>query len=130
LAEKNGFKRICEAHYLGLENFAAELDPEIGEALMRAIRKAVVNINADKKRYLHYLIEEMPEKYRSQLTPDDFQRSDLQRLRYVDPEPYSREDFEPRAEWMKKWDLVPKDASYEELVKNAFVSSTPEGAVA
>jgi hypothetical protein len=112
LAEKNGFKRICEAHYLGLENFAAELDPEVGEALMRAIRKAVVNINADKKRYLHYLIEEMPEKYRS------------------DPEPYSREDFEPRAEWMKKWDLVPKDASYEELVKNAFVSSTPEGAVA
>lgn len=115
LAEKNGYKRLCETHYLGLENFAADLDAETAQALDRAIRKAVKNINADKKRYVHILLEEMPDKYRKQITADDFF---LPRLRYVDPSPYTREEFEHTAEWMKKWDLVPKDASFEKLVEN------------
>ncbi|MGH9805832.1 MAG: IS630 family transposase, partial [Terriglobia bacterium] len=115
LAEKNGFKKICETHYLGLENFAPDLEPETIQALMRALRKAVKNINADKKRYLHYLIDEMPERYRKQITPDDFY---LPRLRHMDLAPYSRQEFEHASEWMKKWDLLPKDASYESLVAN------------
>lgn len=115
LAEKNGFKKIIETFYLGVENIALELEPEIFQALMRAVRKAVKHINADKKRYIHYLLAEMPEKYRKQITPEDFY---LPRLRYVDPAPYSREEFEHASEWMKKWDLVPKDASYERLVAN------------
>ena len=115
LAEKNGFKKICETHYLGLENFASDLEPEVIQALMRALRKAVKHINADKRRYVHYLIDEMPEKYRKQITPDDFY---LPRLRHMDLAPYSREEFEFASEWMKKWDLLPKDASYERLVAN------------
>lgn len=117
LADKNGYKRICETHYLGLENFAADLEPEILQAIMRALSKAVKRINADKKRYVHYLIDEMPEKYRKQLTPDDFY---LPRLRHIELAPYSREEFEYASEWMKKWDLVGKDASYEKLVANAI----------
>jgi ABC-type nitrate/sulfonate/bicarbonate transport system substrate-binding protein/transposase len=115
LAEKNGFKKICETHYLGLENFAADLEPEIVQALMRALRKAVKHINADKRRYVHYLIDEMPEKYRKQITPADFY---LPRLRHMDLAPYSREEFEFASEWMKKWDLLPKDAAYDRLVAN------------
>jgi NitT/TauT family transport system substrate-binding protein len=117
LADKNGYKRICETHYLGLENFAADLEPEVLQAIMRALSKAVKRINADKKRYLHYLIDEMPEKYRKQLTPDDFY---LPRLRHMELAPYSREEFEYASEWMKKWDLVGKDASYDKLVANAI----------
>jgi len=115
LAEKKGYKRLAEMHYLGLENFAAELDQDTVAALQRAIRKAVRNFNGNKKHYMHILLEEMPDKYRNQLTADDFH---LPRLRYVDPSPYTREEFEHTAEWMKKWDLVPKDVSYEQLVSN------------
>lgn len=117
LADKNGFKRICETHYLGLENFAADLEPEVLQAIMRALGKAVKRLNADKRRYVHYLIDEMPEQYRKQITPDDFF---LPRLRHIDIQPYTREEFEHASEWMKKWDLVPKDASYEKLVANAI----------
>lgn len=119
LADKNGYKRIAETHYLGLENFAADLEPEALQAILRALNKAVRRINADKKRYVHYLIDEMPDKYRKQLTPDDFF---LPRLRHVELAPYSRDEFEHAAEWMKKWDLVGKDASYEKLVANAIAA--------
>jgi hypothetical protein len=36
----------------------------------------------------------------------------------MDLSPYSREEFEFASEWMKKWDLLPKDATYERLVAN------------
>lgn len=115
LAEKNGYKRLCETHYLGLENFAEEIDDETVAAIQRAIRKAVKNINANKEKYLHILLNEMPERYRKQITAKDFF---LPRLRYVDPSPYTQEEFEHTADWMKKWDLIPKDASFDKLVEN------------
>jgi NitT/TauT family transport system substrate-binding protein len=117
LAEKNGFKKIIETHYLGVENISFDLEPETFQALMRAVRKAVTHINADKKRYLHYLIDEMPAKYAAQITPDDFY---LPRLRYVDPAPYTREEFERAHRWMLTWDLASPDASYEKLVSNSI----------
>lgn len=116
LAEKNGYKKIVETHYLGVENVSYDLAPETFQAMMRAIRKAVKHINADKKRYLHYLIAEMPPRYARQITPHDFY---LPRLRYVDPAPYTQEEFEQAYKWMVTWDLVAPDASYEKLVANA-----------
>jgi len=117
LAEKNGFKKIIETHYLGVENISFDLEPETFQALMRAVRKAVKHINDDKKRYLHFLIDEMPAKYAAQITPDDFY---LPRLRYVDPAPYTREEFERAHRWMLTWDLAAPDASYEKLVSNSI----------
>jgi NitT/TauT family transport system substrate-binding protein len=116
LAEKNGCKKIMEAHYLGVENVSLDLRPETFQALMRAIRTAVTHINAHKKRYLHFLIDEMPPQYARQITPNDFY---LPRLRYVDPAPYTAEEFEKAYNWMVSWDLVAPDASYEKLVANA-----------
>src|SRR5215470_3156009 len=113
LAEKNGFKKIIETHYLGVENISLDLEPETFQALMRAVRKAVACINADKKRYLHYLIEEMPAQYAAQISPEDFY---LPRLRYVDPAPYTREEFERAHQWMLTWDLAAQDAACEKLV--------------
>jgi NitT/TauT family transport system substrate-binding protein len=117
LAEKKGFKKIIETHYQGVENADREMDPEVWEGLMRGIRNAVKLLNEDKKRYVHYMIEEMPEKYRSQVTPDDFY---LPRLRYVDPVPYSKEEFERAYNWMLTWDLVGPNANFEHLVCNVI----------
>ncbi|MCZ6450401.1 MAG: ABC transporter substrate-binding protein [Deltaproteobacteria bacterium] len=116
LVEKNGCKKLVEGHYVGVENASYDLDSEAFQAMMRAIRKAVRLINADKRKYVHYMIEEMPEKYAKQLAPEDFY---LPRLRYVDPEPYTQEEFEKAYKWMLSWDLVGSEGSYEKLVSNA-----------
>lgn len=115
LAHKNGCKDIVSTFYQGTENADQDLDPEVFEAAMRAVRKAVRLIAADKKKYIHYMLEEIPEKYSKQLTPDDFY---LPRLRYVDPAPYTKEEFERVYSWMISWDLVGANAKYEGLVCN------------
>jgi NitT/TauT family transport system substrate-binding protein len=117
LAEKNGFKKIIETHYLGVENISQDLDRATLDKLMRAIRKAVVRINADKKRHVHHLLAEIPEKYRAQLSPDDFY---LPRLRYVDPAPYTEAEFERARRFMVEWDLLAPDATYDKLVANVI----------
>lgn len=115
LAHKNGAKEIIGTFYQGTENAGENLDRKVFEAAMRAVKKAVVLLNADKKKYIHYMIDEIPQKYASQLTPDDFY---LPRLRYVEAAPYSREEFERAYNWMVTWDLVGANANYEGLVCN------------
>jgi NitT/TauT family transport system substrate-binding protein len=115
LAHKNGCKEVIGTFYQGTENAGADLDPKVWEAAMRAVKKAVRLINADKKRYIHHMLDEIPQEYASQLTPDDFY---LPRLRYVDPAPYTQEEFERAYNWMVTWDLVGANAKYEGLVCN------------
>lgn len=115
LAHKNGCKEVIGTFYQGTENASQELDPQVWQAALRAVRKAVKLLMADKKKYIHYMLEEIPEKYAKQLTPDDFY---LPRLRYVDPAPYTREEFERAYNWMVTWDLVGANAKYEGLVCN------------
>jgi NitT/TauT family transport system substrate-binding protein len=117
LAEKNGFKKIIETHYLGVENISQDLDRGTLDKLTRAIRKAVVLINADKKKHVHHMLDEIPEKYRKQLSPDDFY---LPRLRYVDPAPYTEAEFERARRFMVEWDLIAPDAAYDKLVANVI----------
>jgi len=117
LAEKNGFKKIIETHYLGVENISQDLDRATLDKLTRAIRKAVVLINANKKKHVHHLLDEIPGKYREQLSPDDFY---LPRLRYVDPAPYTEAEFERARRFMVEWDLIAPDATYEKLVANVI----------
>lgn len=115
LAEKNGFKKIIETHYLGVENISQDLDRATVDKLMRAIGKAVVRINADKKKHVHHLLAEIPERYRARLSPDDFY---LPRLRYVDPAPYTEAEFERARRFMVEWGLLAPDATYDKLVAN------------
>lgn len=119
LAEKNGCKRVIETHYQGTENASRQLidDGDTWERVLRGLRNAVVLINEDKTRYLHYMIEEMPERYQGQLETEDFY---LPRLRYVDPEPYTKDEFERVYQWMLTWDLVGPNADYSELVCNVM----------
>jgi NitT/TauT family transport system substrate-binding protein len=102
---------------LGVENISQDLDRATLDKLMRAIRKAVVLINANKKKHVHHLLDEIPEKYRAQLSPDDVY---LPRLRYVDPAPYTASEFERARRFMVEWDLIAPDATHEKLVVNVI----------
>lgn len=117
LAEKNGFKKIMETHYLGVENIAQDLDRATLDKLTGSIRKAVALINADKRTHVHHLLDEIPETYRRQISADDFY---LPRLRYVDPAPYSEAEFERARRFMLEWGLLAPDATYDKLVANVI----------
>ncbi len=58
LAEKNGCRSVCEGHYLGSENASDNMDEYTFAAINRAVTKAVGLINSDKKRFLHYLLDD------------------------------------------------------------------------
>ena len=118
LAQKRGYKMITEGHYLGVENGPADMDPDLLKRMLRAIKKSVTYINKDPKKYIKHMLAEIPEHYADELTPDDFY---LPRLRYVDPEPYTEEEFERQYKWMLTWNLIPEDAEYTELVCNVTV---------
>ena len=115
LAEKNGCKQLIGTYYQGLENAAADMPPETFQALNRAVKKAVVLINADKRKHVHHMLDEIPEKYARQISPRDFH---LPRLRYVDPVPYTQAEFERAYNWMLTWDLVGPNAKFDKMVCN------------
>jgi NitT/TauT family transport system substrate-binding protein len=117
LAEKNKCKFILGTFYQGLENISADLAPEKVNALTRAVKKAVKLLQADPRRYVHYMIDEIPEKYARQITPADFY---LPRLRYVDPAPYTQAEFQRAYDWMLSWDLVGPNANYDKMVCNVY----------
>lgn len=115
VAEKEGLQKIIETHYVGTEIASEDVDAEAWEAANRALYDAVRLINADKRKYVHYLIEALPEQYAKLITPNDFH---LPRLRYVDPEPYSREEFDQTNDWLVSWGLVNDDSAFDKLVEN------------
>lgn len=114
LAEKNGCKSVGEAHYIGAEIASADMDTATYNALQRAMKHAVAMFNADKRKYLHYLIEEIPPEL-GPLVPQDFH---MPRLRYIDPAPYSEAEFRKTYEWMLRWGLIDENMTYEDLVDN------------
>ena len=114
LAEVNGFNRIVEAFYYGSDISSDAMDVESYAALTRAITEAVRLINADKRKYLHYFIDEVPVEL-GRLEPDDFT---LSRLRFIEPSPYSKEEFDRTYNWMVSWGLVDENTPFEKLVDN------------
>jgi NitT/TauT family transport system substrate-binding protein len=114
VADKLGYKIIAEAHYVGLEIGAPDLDQDTFSAISRAVSKGVRRLNADPYPYLHYLIADVPSDI-VRLVPQDFQRN---RLRYTDPSPYSQRDFERTYDWMVSWGLIEPDSAYDKLVDN------------
>jgi NitT/TauT family transport system substrate-binding protein len=114
LAEKNGCKSLGEAHYIGADIASPDMTPEQYMAVQRAMSSAVKAFNADKKKYLHYLIDEIPAQL-GRLSPEDFH---LPRLRYVEPAPYSESEFRRTYEWMRSWDLINDQMTFEDLVDN------------
>ena len=114
LADKTECNLIVEAHYAGSEMMVPDMDAETAAAIDRAIRGAVQLINADKKKYIHHIIDDLPPEL-SILGPEDFK---LSRLKYVEPRLYPEEEFDRTRAWMLSWGLVPPDAAFEDLVDN------------
>ena len=119
LGEKLGCKTVAEGHYLGAENASEDMDEETFAAINRAVENAVDLINADKRKYLHYLIDdpsfaEAAAKYGG-LTPEDFH---LPRLRYTRPAVYTDEMVEDTYNWLTRWGLLSDLACSADLVDN------------
>jgi NitT/TauT family transport system substrate-binding protein len=114
VAEKQGFQKVIETHYAGAEIGAPEIDDETYAAVTRVLKQAVRRINVNKSKYLHYLIESLPEHYRAVVAADDFY---LPRLRFVDPEAYSPEEFSRTYEWMRSWILIAPNVRYDQVVR-------------
>jgi NitT/TauT family transport system substrate-binding protein len=119
LAEKTGCNLIAEAYYSGSEMAAPGVDATTFEAIHRAVGKAVKLINADKRKYLHHIIADLPADLGS-LSAEDFR---LSRLRYVEPRPYPAGEFEKTQAWMASWGLIPPEASFADLVDNRIAAS-------
>lgn len=114
LAEKQGFKVLAEAYYVGAEIASPEVDAVTYAALNRAVVKAVNKINENPRPYLHHLIAEIPAELGS-LTPEDIP---LGRLRYVEPAPYPQDQFQRTYDWMRSWGLIEETNTYDSVVKN------------
>ena len=76
-------------------------------------------INDDKRKYLHYLIDEprfaaVAAQYGG-ITPEDFH---LPRIRYSYNTPYTDEIVEDTYHWMVRWGLLDGAACSGELVDN------------
>jgi NitT/TauT family transport system substrate-binding protein len=119
LAEKQGCKLICEAYCVGSEVASPDIDAETYAAINRAIKEAVRLINADKKKYLRYFIADVPNGM-GPLKPADFH---LPRLRYLDPAPYSAEEFDRATTWMSSWNLIQTDATFDRLIDNRITAA-------
>ena len=119
LAEKLGCRPVCEGHYLGAENASDNMDEETFSAINRAVAKAVDRINADKRKYLRYLIDEprfaAVAAQHGGITPEDFH---LPRLRYSYNTPYTDEIVEDTYHWMVRWGLLDGAACSADLVDN------------
>lgn len=117
LAEKLGCKTLCEAHYLGLQSVAEDVDPQTFAAMRRAVDAAIDLFNADKRKYLHYLIDDPRYSPLLQrhggLTPQDFH---LPRLRYTKSCDYDAELLDETTRWMRRWGLLNADGSLRELL--------------
>ena len=125
LAEKNGCRSVCEGHYLGAENASDNMDKETFAAINRAVIKAVDLINSDKKRFLHYLIDQprfaaIAAEWGG-LTPNDFH---LPRLRYTHPLPYTDEQVEDTNNRMVRWGLLNASVCANDFVDNRSAEPT------
>jgi NitT/TauT family transport system substrate-binding protein len=120
VADKLGYKILAEAHYVGLEIGSPDLDPETFAGINRAVSRAARVLTADPYPYVHYLIADVPESIVT-LEPTDFERN---RLRYVDPTPYSPADFQRTYDWMVSWGLIEPDATFEQIVDNRAVTAS------
>jgi NitT/TauT family transport system substrate-binding protein len=112
IAEKAGCHNVIEGAYKGAEMAAPNIDEETHAAISRAITGAVRLINGDKRRYLRYFVKDVPPEF-GPIEESDFR---LSRLRYVEPRPYPLDEFERTRQWMISWNLLPADATYEDII--------------
>ncbi|MDO9442259.1 MAG: hypothetical protein Q7T73_15330 [Beijerinckiaceae bacterium] len=128
LAEKNGCRAICSAFYHGTEVASDRVDAETYAAFNRAVRQAVVMINADKQKYLQYFIDyhKAKDPEIGQMTVADL-RAD--RMVVCDPAPIPEAELARTTDWVKSWGMLEDTQSPLDLV-NVHVQAKAHAAAA
>ena len=115
LAEKNGCRIICSAFYHGTEVASDQVDAETYASFNKAVREAVVRVNANKEKYLQYFIDCHKEKDPEigELTVDDLRAS---RIVMVNPAPIPDWELAATANWIKSWGMLEQNEDHTKLV--------------
>ncbi len=116
LVEKNGGRVIAETYFRGAEVGSPDLDAATIGKIFRALGVAVRRVNQDLGRYVPRFVEEANRGAAGlvPITAADFR---VDRLRYVEPEPYPEDEFQRTYSWMVAHDLVAPGARYDDLVR-------------
>lgn len=104
MAEKAGCRLIAQAFYHGAWVADGSVDADTYTAFLRAVTEAVHRINADKRRYVHYFLQDSdgtPEL--EALTVDDL---NLGRIQLKIPEPIPEDEARWNWKWMASWGMI------------------------
>jgi NitT/TauT family transport system substrate-binding protein len=109
LALKQGARVIALTFYRGAEVVSPVLDASQREAYFGAIDQAVDLINADFRRYAHYIAAGTDGGLKPEELDDRF-------VRYTHVERYAPEKFEPAYTWMKQHGFTAGANTHDSLV--------------
>ena len=104
VAEKAGCRLVSTTLFHGTWVATSDVSAEAYAALLRGITRAVQRINADKRRYVSYFINDFPGVPEVEaLTPDDF---NLGRIQLKEPGPIPEHEARWVWDWMAGWGLL------------------------
>ena len=107
VAEKAGCRVVATTYFHGTWVADPSVDAETYAAFLRGVRHAVRRINADKRKYVQYYIDEIPDAPELQaLTPADFY---LNRIQIQEPTPIPESEARWAWQWMAGWGLLEGD---------------------
>jgi NitT/TauT family transport system substrate-binding protein len=112
---EQGGHLVASRQHRGGQIFGEDVPESAIRAYIEAIDLAVDIVNADPDRHRRYVAEAAGDA----LSPAQL-RSDY--YRYTHAQPYSEERFNDSYEWLKSWNLVRGDRSYETLVADAVAA--------
>ena len=115
VAEKKGCRILASAFFHGTEVASDRVDAETYAAFNRAVREAVRRINANKRAYLHYVIDyyKVKDPEVAALKVEDLRES---RLVVCDPAPIPLAVMQRTYDWLRSWGLLEETASPLQLV--------------
>jgi ABC-type nitrate/sulfonate/bicarbonate transport system substrate-binding protein len=119
VAEKAGCRIIGTTFFHGSWVMAPHaVAAETYAAFLRGIKRAVRRINADKRRYVSYYLQDHPDQPEVQaLRPEDF---NLDRVRLMDPTPIPEEQARWAWEWMSSWGILDGDFDVTTQIDQTF----------
>jgi NitT/TauT family transport system substrate-binding protein len=104
IAEKKGARIVSTTFFHGTWVADQSVSADAYAAFVRATTRAVRRINADKRRYVSYFIQDFPGHPDVEtLTPTDF---DLGRIQLKEPGPIPEGEARWAWEWMASWGVL------------------------
>jgi NitT/TauT family transport system substrate-binding protein len=104
VAERKGCRIVSTTFFHGTWVADRSVSAETYAAFVRAVTRAMHRINADKRRYVRYFIDDFPAEPDVQaLTPADF---DLGRIQLKEPGPIPEAEARWAWEWMASWGVL------------------------